>query len=402
VNTRVRRGLDRWLPTPFAFDHVIVSARVDGRPVWIDATQSQQGGALPALPPPAFERALLVKSDAEGLTPIPAALPTEPTTEIEETYTLPAKGRATVLSVRTVYRGADADAIRAQLDAVSAAERARQYLNFYAQSDAGVRALHPPKVDDAREDNVVTLTEGYELPDFWGPEGRTLSAWSIAQRLSRPQTTLRTQPLAVEHPVRTRHRLTVVTASPFTAPPDADVGGDAFRITRRSERRPDRLSLVYEYRSLGDEVPASGLRAHLAKIDEADGELAYTIAPPALRALGGLDASPGVSWTAYGVGGLVAALVAAGPIRRWRRRRAYARAQAWARGAAPESAIPVGHPDEIAAALARARCPCGAVLEGHGERSGFRYDGRTMTVVARPCPSCRSMQTRYFDAPFPA
>ncbi len=39
-------GFDDWLPTPLAFDHVIVAVDVDGQRYWLDSTRQGQHGAL--------------------------------------------------------------------------------------------------------------------------------------------------------------------------------------------------------------------------------------------------------------------------------------------------------------------------------------------------------------------
>src|SRR5215510_2782774 len=46
VNSTLRSEIDSWQPTPFAFDHVIVQAKINGKTYWLDPTISYQRGTL--------------------------------------------------------------------------------------------------------------------------------------------------------------------------------------------------------------------------------------------------------------------------------------------------------------------------------------------------------------------
>jgi len=60
TNTGEGRGIDDFLPSVSSFNHVIVRLIVDGVPRWVDPTASSQRGRLDELPPPSYERALIV------------------------------------------------------------------------------------------------------------------------------------------------------------------------------------------------------------------------------------------------------------------------------------------------------------------------------------------------------
>lgn len=65
------------LPSPLAFDHVIVRAEVDGRTYWLDGTASD-AGPLDRVEPGAFAWALPLGEDGQGLEQLPPALPRFP------------------------------------------------------------------------------------------------------------------------------------------------------------------------------------------------------------------------------------------------------------------------------------------------------------------------------------
>src|SRR5262249_11813697 len=60
VDSRRGAGLDEWHPSPIAFDHAVVRLSLDGREYWVDPTLTGQGGALPEMFVPSYDRALVL------------------------------------------------------------------------------------------------------------------------------------------------------------------------------------------------------------------------------------------------------------------------------------------------------------------------------------------------------
>ena len=78
VNTEARQAIADWLPSPLAFDHVIVRFVFQSRTYWVDATRALQRGTLAHFEDPPFARALVVREGETGLSEIPAPPPAEP------------------------------------------------------------------------------------------------------------------------------------------------------------------------------------------------------------------------------------------------------------------------------------------------------------------------------------
>lgn len=115
VNTEAGRTLAERQPSPFAFDHVIVRARLDGKVYWLDATVPQQRGPLSGLPSPEYERALVVRQGSGELEEIPLLSSASPTTSVKDVYTVESYDLPVLLEVITTYREADADAARYEM-----------------------------------------------------------------------------------------------------------------------------------------------------------------------------------------------------------------------------------------------------------------------------------------------
>ena len=113
VHTRWYDALAEWLPTPFAFNHVIVVAHLDGERYWLDPTQRHQRGLLPYLSQPDYGQALVVRPGTTGLVAVDPPRREGPDKEVRETFHLAERdGEPTTYSVRTVFYGASADAMR--------------------------------------------------------------------------------------------------------------------------------------------------------------------------------------------------------------------------------------------------------------------------------------------------
>ena len=71
VHSSAGRSLDNQQPSPFAFDHVIVQAKIAGKTYWLDPTISYQRGGLDKYYDPSYERALVLREGTSELEKIP-------------------------------------------------------------------------------------------------------------------------------------------------------------------------------------------------------------------------------------------------------------------------------------------------------------------------------------------
>jgi transglutaminase-like putative cysteine protease len=263
TDTSYGRGLDNSHPSPFEFDHAIVQAVIDGRTVWIDPTESGKGGSLENCDPPPFERALVLRPGTDKLSAIALAEPREPLIDVEETYTIGPAASASRLDVTTTYRQGEADWAREVIATTAKADLAKELLDYYAGRNPDIRALHAPRFDDDRERNVVKVTEAYEIGAFWTDGERQLFGWRIRESIPDQPASTRSAPLAVEHPVHVRHRITVRAPAHFRIDGRrARIDDPAFAFTSDLAVAGSRLTLTFDYRSLADAVPAARMRAY--------------------------------------------------------------------------------------------------------------------------------------------
>lgn len=401
-------AIEGWLPTPFAFDHVITRATVFGDHFWVDPTSAYERGRLSQRTPPDLGPALVVSPDTTGLVTIPRSQPEEPLVDVEEQFTSPDRASPVSLEVNTRYRGDEANRIRRYLASSALSEWAKHALNFYAREDTGIRAVGEVKVEDDDAQNVITVTERYQIDDFWKKGERHFKAWPIAERLSVPRISQRTMPLGISHPVDVRYRLRLTLPEAIPVRPEADqLRGKAFRFESNLRAKGKLLMLDYRYRSLTDELPAADVTEHLANQKKLDDWLGYNVRLGSTSQTPAGGSRSAALWAVGYVGGLLLMIggVLLVALRKPSRRRAnpHHRAQGMA-GTTPEVAVTLSHPSGAGGWLGGYRCRCGAQWSAsipHRWRQALTLGGRVITPLSVTCPQCEEEAWLYFHLPPP-
>ena len=276
VNTKLRRRLDVFLPSPFLFDHVITQVIDGGRTYWIDATISDQGGTLATIDTPNDERALVVRGGTAALTTI--GVRGGGTVRIARTYTARDFTSPAVLDVVARYDGGRADEIRAKLATQSASELAKQEINRYAADAPNIAATGAPHVEDDRLHNVVTIRERYSIRGLWRDGAWTYVPRAIEQHLDRPEQIVRTMPLSVDYPLDVAETMTIhLPASLRVSAENTSVTTPALRYDRRVEVDGKTIVVRDALRATADSVPVARVAEHVALLNDTARALGVTI-----------------------------------------------------------------------------------------------------------------------------
>ena len=267
VNTRLRRKLDDRLPSPFLFDHVITEVSANGRMYWIDATIGEQGGTLETIETPNDERALIVRADTEGLAKV--VTNEKGSTSIARTYSARDFAGPAELVIRSTYSGGDADAMRATVADLSIDDMAKDRLNKLAADHPKIEAKGLPQIHDDRDRNVLVITEKYSVRDLWARGECSFEPHEIEDHLHRPDTMIRTMPLAFDSPLNVTETVTFRLPEAVEIESDDDVTETpTFRYEHRVKNEGTTVTLTHVLRSRRDAVPAGEVADHLTKINE--------------------------------------------------------------------------------------------------------------------------------------
>lgn len=287
VSLRQPRAASLLLPTPYAFDHVIVEAMIDGRSYYLDGTRFAQPVPLAALAPP-MPRALALAADARAtaLAELPAAPSSQASAELEERITIKSFDEPPTLVARNVLTGQAAEIIRFGWSQMTAEQR-RQIANVgYEKRYPGAKAASEPEFIDDVAANRVTVTTRMTLPDSirerQGDRALPYAADNFNGFFAIPQSPKRTAPALVANvPATARYQLTVEwpdnvsrTLDPLVARMDnAYFSGESDRQFRGS---------TYTLRAtISSKVPSvtadqlAPMRTEVGKFESSLGSLAY-------------------------------------------------------------------------------------------------------------------------------
>lgn len=285
VSVAAPRAPPLMLPTPDAFDHVIVRLRLNGRDHWLDATRQGQAGALAQLGQ-AHEDAAVLPIDAATI-----ALETVRSPNRDEIFDYRLHEHLSVgpdgdgsLATEVQWSGLEAEQLRRLLVDASPGARRRLALDDYATQYPGVRLLAEPEFDDDPSANRIVLRARFVVPALARRAGELWAvpfAPSLGDLLTAPLNEARRFPLRLSaYPTTYRYVVTVdwpeglvVTAGPAdgAAAPPLRTPQLSFESTRnaaaRREERHMRLTVTAAEVAPGETAAfAADLAAVVARI----------------------------------------------------------------------------------------------------------------------------------------
>jgi len=313
-----RAKLDSMLPSPFAFDHVIVRAQLGDRSYWVDPTRQEQPSGLDRLFEPDLGLALIVDASTNALVTMKAERPVErrvihAVIDARGELTEPAK-----LTVTTTNERGGAEAVRSGLAASSLEEIGSQYLNFYAAWYPGLRSLGPVEVKDDQVANRVVVTERYQLPEFWKRADSTkrlealVEAPDILEYLQVPEERIRRAPIGLRHPVNVKLTTEVLLPHAWSLPEEATTVEDPHFRYARSIRggQTERAVIVDEYQSLADHVAAADSERFASNVEKARAAVGLTLYTPDRANADASVTSGSINWLVALLAALIAAFTA--------------------------------------------------------------------------------------------
>ena len=284
VNTALRRGVLDLHPTPAAFNHVLVRARLDAKEYWLDPTRPSQKGDLAHLYQPDYGYALVVDDTTHSLSPMGSSSAVLNRTihavfDIREGLTAPVP-----YTITSVLEGASADAFRDSLASENREELQKRFLNFYAQYYPGLTIKAPFTVSGEETSNRVTVTEQYLIPGFWKRnEARKrqeagIYAPDVDDYLQQPRQPVRRSPLGIAHPVDLKYTTEVWLPEGWEVESSRTTVEDpAFEFERTIVEKDRVLTLKDRFRSRADHIAAADTGRYGANIERARDAIGYVL-----------------------------------------------------------------------------------------------------------------------------
>jgi hypothetical protein len=275
VNTTVREAVARRLPSPFAFNHVIVKLDLGGRTVWLDPTISYQGGELRNRFVSPLGKALVIQRGLTGLEDIPPPARSV-AQQVISTFRIADYESPVLFTSRTIYRGVSADDMRERFARIDAKEESKNYQNFFARFYPGIGEGQPMEISDDRVRNVLTVTEHYQIKNLWKLD-KPIGKWeaefvadSFLNLLTDPSARLRQMPLRLPFPLLREQELVVELPDEDWRIPEVkeNVEHAAFSFGFHRQLVGSTLRARYKCETRTGEIPVEEVASYLKKREE--------------------------------------------------------------------------------------------------------------------------------------
>jgi transglutaminase-like putative cysteine protease len=291
VHSSRGRGLDSFLPTPYAFDHAIVRIQLSDDTYWLDGTREEQLTPVTKNVVGDVERALVLDDATRGLAMVPRPGPDSGSKRSEVVIDLRAGvDKPAKLQITTFYTGTWADSQRHGLADESSVERQASYLKYIARYYPTAQAAAPITVRDDQTSNVVDVREYYEIERPVTKTGSErpslfLQADEIYRYLDPAKISgVRHSPLAIGYPTQVEQ--TVRALLPWALKIENEtvmIENPAFRyrdtVNYSTVEGVPQVTVAYRYESLSDSVDLPSLAKYTDDRRRAYDDAGFSIWP---------------------------------------------------------------------------------------------------------------------------
>ena len=284
VSSSFHGGISQYLPSPSAFDHVIVRLKYLDEYYYIDATETARRGELSSVSYQPFEKALPISSKQNDLVEVNNH-PTHQFIKVNEHYVTTDFSMPTELKVTTTYKGGYADQIRYWYKTNSQNIIQEKYLNYYKKNYSEVAAKQELTIDDNEATNEIVIVEHYEINNFWTHASKfyykDFTSGEIKERMLSPEVVDRDAPIAIPFPVNIEHHIKVQLPDNQLLEKEennSEVVDDSFIFNVSSSQEKNQFNLQYHYQVLNKQVPSSLTNQYLKNLNDAYKAVSYRFA----------------------------------------------------------------------------------------------------------------------------
>ena len=210
---------------------------------------------------------------------------------------MPIVGGPGTLNVKTIYQGAEADAVRANYKSKSLSSISKDYKKYYEDLYDGVEIIKPPVFEDDSLANRIIIEESYKINDIWQTmvgDDKNITVeflpYSIFDILISPDEKDRNTPFALYYPTHKKHKITVKLPEKWSVSKNnVNVNSKNFDFSMKVKMNSSRniLYLDYEYENKTSYVAPEDYKEFFTKTKDLEEIIAYYIYIPKSEARSG-------------------------------------------------------------------------------------------------------------------
>lgn len=277
VSTYHRKNLDRTLPSPQLFNHVIVRASVQGKVYFIDPTRHGQTGNLDRMGQVhANSQALVIAPDVDKVVDIPQVDEDLLTNTRTERVVVKKMDEPVQMLVHLSYRGIDAEEVRNGVSRLSFAQLKKFYEGNIAKRYPNALLTGDPRIEDDRIENHLTVELLFQIRDFFQTAQNQWAFQYKAENMvglfNLPSSTNRKAPLAVPSvPSIYRYRLEVELPDEFDAhysPSTRNLYDSVFSLSETLAFSGRQISVTLQMKLTADRVDPQNVADFMGNLNK--------------------------------------------------------------------------------------------------------------------------------------
>ncbi len=282
ANTYQDKELDKVQPSPFAFNHMVLAAVLDGNMIAVDPTISDQGGYILNRYFPYYGKVLFLENGTR-LSEVRKPIPNNAYfVEIVDVIQILDDGKAN-LKVKTTYFDHEAERMRTLLKSSAKNQLQREYEDYFQKIYRKAKNISPLDINDDLANNILTIKEEYLLEDYFLQEDSQNAApvYSkyIYDRLPHVEDgTL--EPIALNFPLNVNHEIKIVNKNNkplgFFQPEEKVIDRQAYWYSRSQSSDKDTLKVSITFRSNDSFVPMEEVQQYVDDFKVMNDGLSYS------------------------------------------------------------------------------------------------------------------------------
>ncbi|KAE9628641.1 hypothetical protein [Parasedimentitalea maritima] len=268
-------AIDAYIPSHGAFDHIVVSATLNGRTYILDPTRGVQLGDLEHLQQGNFGKGVVVAKHGPGMIDAPVPAP-DFWKDITDTYDIVSDPDAVLLTSVSKYRMGQADWMLAWYSRDGAAAVEKSFLEYFQNFFPQLEQIGELDLDVDKDAAEIAITVKYRIPDAWqedtahGTQYFYTQADDALQDIPTFVGATRTMPFKLPHPVRTRQTQKFLLDNTWAIDNDYElISMPAFTFSRTEDFTNDLYSVAVTYETNSNKISAEDFGDTMAAIRKA-------------------------------------------------------------------------------------------------------------------------------------
>lgn len=219
VNSWEEYNMESYLPSPSAFNHMVLYFTVNDRGQYLDPTITNQGGNIRNRYFPFYGKVLHVEPQGKMYDTEKSAAGN---TRIEERFHIQKDGSA-ILDVVTIYTGPNAESTRTYFKQTAKNQIEKSNIEYYQRLYKQVKKRAPLHLEDDIVNNVFRIKESYIIDKIieLDPTTNRPAVYAYASNLSLyvPEIIApRTMPISLSYPLALEHDVYIINPNAVNVP----------------------------------------------------------------------------------------------------------------------------------------------------------------------------------------